>query len=93
MIKNRFFDKSWGDRTSWEEAWFHSQVFNCRLTRWETGFSLCGGFFVFFVFFVVVFFHGAHQDKGRVGKSATQNKIHRNRDAMSEITDEADVPP
>ena len=45
MIKNRFFDKSWGDRTSWEEAWFHSQVFDCRLTRWETGFFFLLGFF------------------------------------------------
>lgn len=45
MIKNSFFDKSWGDRSSWEEAGFHSQVFDCRLTCWETGFFFLLGFF------------------------------------------------
>ena len=45
MIKNSFFDKSWGERTSWEEAGFHSQVFDCRLTHWETGFFFWLGFF------------------------------------------------
>lgn len=41
MIKNRFFDKSWGDRTSGKEAWSHFQVFDSGLTCGE----LLSGFF------------------------------------------------
>lgn len=46
MIKNSFFDKSWGGRTSREEAGFYSQVSDCRLTCWEMGL-----FFLLFFFF------------------------------------------